>query len=75
MSRRGTIAAVLGLYASIGLATFGHAAAYNDKWYAEHCMTRQARMNSGPSCVTLPWAAGVSSGLFWPLYWSWEAFS
>ena len=51
-------------YAVVAVITFGHAASNTN-----HCL-RQIR------CGTLAEAIlGAYAGVFWPLYWSWEAWS
>ena len=52
------MAVCVGLYAIIAVVTFGHAAA-------------NARQNEFVSEQAM---TGIVGGMFWPLYWSWEAF-
>lgn len=49
------------LYWAAGIATFGHAAAHH------------VPIDDGGAAAKA--LAGLFSGIFWPLYWSWEAWS
>lgn len=58
--------AALSFYAAMAIATFGHAAAARDVEYAACEQKRWCGLNDGG-------LRGFVAGVFWPLYWSWEA--
>lgn len=68
----------LAAYAGIGIATFGHAAATKQaEEDAEYAACQATRSEDGYCWRTNELApmAGLVAAPFWPLYWSWEAWS
>ncbi len=66
-------------YALVGVATGGRAAS---EWNAiERARTEACQVDLGASSYRCnpfsprPAIVGIASGLAWPLYWSWEAWS
>lgn len=68
MAHRFAIGAIA--YAAIAVATFGRCAAENHQAAVSVCQRDRAL------CLRLrpPAIDGVAAGIFWPLYWSWEAW-
>lgn len=63
------------LYVLIGIVTFGHAAASWNK--SEEAEYRECLSQNADNCFNqkLGMLSGMMGGMFWPLYWSWEAWS
>ncbi len=63
-------------YLVVAITTFGHSASRGERWRDVNCQTLTDRVNSpGISCYRNPAEAAAFAAVFWPLYWSWEAFS
>ncbi len=62
------------LYLAVGVLSFGHSAARGDLFYADHCVTQQMRLDDG-RCQELISGNAFFAGVFWPIYWTWEAWS
>lgn len=68
---RNWTAIALGVYAMVAIATFGRAASDPDRVCFDKITLEAAKYC--PSRVHA--APAIFAGTFWPLYWSWEAWS
>lgn len=62
-------------YALVGVATFGHCA--GQIYRQDQAEYAACRAKPDAVCFRTPELApvsGVVAGVFWPLYWSWEAW-
>lgn len=66
---------IAAIYLAIGVATFGHAAAAQERWVRTHCATERARIVNISECMDGGTMSGTGAALFWPLYLSWEFWS
>lgn len=78
MTKRDVIFAGSLIYAVMAVVTFGRAAAEYQRGLDRYCVASVPVAERRRECSDdgeTPVSSGSFAGIFWPLYWSWEAFS